>query len=255
MVRSRSHLALSALGWIGFVVVAVWTALFLADALLAHTVSGVARLPAATAVAVDAALIMLFAAQHSAMARQAVKAWLARWVPPPLERTCYVLAADASLALLLALWQPWGGRLWRIDGPGAIAVWAVYLAGWLLAILATFAVDHLELFGLRQAGWGGTPSGAAPALVTGGMHAVVRHPLMAGLLLAFWATPRMSASHLMLAVAMTGYIAVGIAFEERDLRRRFGAAYREYARRVPAVVPGLHLVLHPARRSAGATGR
>jgi methanethiol S-methyltransferase len=113
-----------------------------------------------------------------------------------------------------------------------------------LASAATFAVDHLDLLGLRQAGWAPTrPS--VPELSVGGLYALVRHPLMTGLLLAFWATPHLGASHLLFAVAATGYVAVGIRFEERDLRRTFGPAYDEYAARVPALVPG-------ARRPTGA---
>jgi protein-S-isoprenylcysteine O-methyltransferase Ste14 len=109
-----------------------------------------------------------------------------------------------------------------------------------LASAATFAIDHLELIGLRQAGWAsGRAADATPELYAGGMYAVFRHPLMTGLVLAFWATPRMSASHLLFALAATGYIALGVRFEERDLRRTFGTAYDEYAARVPALLPGL----------------
>ena len=115
---------------------------------------------------------------------------------------------------------------------------ALCALGWVVAVAATFAVDHLELTGLRQAGWGARRESPASAeLEVGGMHAVVRHPLMTGLLLAFWATPHMGASHLLFAAAASAYIAVGVAFEERDLRRTFGAAYDAYAARVPALVP------------------
>jgi protein-S-isoprenylcysteine O-methyltransferase Ste14 len=111
----------------------------------------------------------------------------------------------------------------------------LYAAGWLLAIASTYAVDHLELTGLRQAGWAGAREEGG--LEVRGLHAVVRHPLMTGLLIAFWATPHLGASHLLFAVMSTGYIALGVHFEERDLRRTFGAAYDAYAARVPALVP------------------
>lgn len=130
-------------------------------------------------------------------------------------------------------------------------LWLLCAAGWVLAIMSTFAVDHLDLIGLRQAGWtaprGTDPTTSRPVggLQVRGLHGVVRHPLMTGLVLAFWATPQMGASHLLFAVAASGYIAVGIAFEERDLRRTFGSSYDEYAARVPALVPRL-----PFRRSA-----
>ena len=200
------------------------------------------------AITADLALLLLFAAQHSVMARRTVKARLRRRIPAPLERTTYVLATNICLALLLALWQPWGGVIWHVDGGAAVILWALCAAGWVLAITATFAVDHLELIGLRQAGWGSPPEPDANAeLRVDGLYAVVRHPLMTGMILAFWTTPHMSASHLLFALAATGYIAVGVAFEERDLRRTFGVVYEEYAVRVPSLVPGLRLGGVPIR--------
>jgi protein-S-isoprenylcysteine O-methyltransferase Ste14 len=234
--RKPFPVLVSALGWVGFVAIVLWTMAFLADVVVSPTVDGAHRSSATVAVLVDLALLLLFAAQHSVMARRSVKGWLRRTVPARLERTTYVLATDLCLALMLALWQPFGGRVWDVDGMVAVVLWVLGGAGWALAIAATFAVDHLELTGLRQAGWAG-PRPAGDGLHLGGLHAVVRHPLMTGILLAFWATPHMGASHLLFAVASTGYIAVGVRFEERDLRRTFGAAYDEYAARVPALVP------------------
>ena len=188
----------------------------------------------------DLALLLLFAVQHSVMARRSVKVWLRRRIPASLERTSYVLATDICLVLVLVFWQPWGGQIWDIHGAASMVLWLLCAAGWLLAIASTFAVDHLELTGLRQAGWAAPRTAAATTeLHVGGLHAIVRHPLMTGLLLAFWATPHMGASHLLFAVASTAYIAVGIRFEERDLRRSFGASYDAYAAHVPALLPRL----------------
>lgn len=257
MSRRIALLAVSAAAWCGFVAVTLWTMTFLAGVGLPRTVDGPGRLPTGWAVAVDLALLLLFAVQHSVMARRPAKAWLRRHVPAELERTTYVLATDVCLALLLALWQPWDQAVWHVDGVAAYGLWALSAAGWALAIAATYAVDHLELFGLRQAGWGAHPgpgAGAPEALQVGGLHAIVRHPLMTGMVLAFWATPRMSAPHLLFAVAATGYIAVGTGFEERDLRRTFGDAYVAYAARVPAFVPGLRLRPRRVPRGGAATG-
>lgn len=238
MSRRGSHLLLSAAGWSGFVVVIVWTMAFLADEAVPRTVDGAARTTTTRAVATDLALLLLFAVQHTVMARRQVKSWLRRQVPEAVERTTYVLAADICLALLLVLWQPWGSAIWNVGGAPGFALWSLCAAGWILAITSTFAVDHLELLGLRQAGWAADQHrDATGGLRVGGLHALVRHPLMSGLLLAFWATPRMGASHLLFALAATGYIAVGIAFEERDLRHDYGASYTEYAAGVPAVLP------------------
>ena len=232
-------LLLSAVGYLGFVVVTVWTMLFLADVVVPRTVDGPARTSTPVAVAVDLTLLLLFAVQHSLMARRGVKAWLRRRVPAALERTTYVLATDLCLVLLLLLWQPWGGQVWHVHGAPAVALWSLCAAGWVLAIASTFAVDHLELTGLRQAGWAAPRDGTQDGLQVGGLHAWVRHPLMTGLLVAFWATPDMGVSHLLFALASSGYIAVGVMFEERDLRRTFGESYEEYAARVPALLPGL----------------
>jgi protein-S-isoprenylcysteine O-methyltransferase Ste14 len=241
MSRRPTQLALSAVAWVGFLAITAWTIAFLAGVLVPRTIDGPVRTTAPRAVVVDLALLLLFALQHSVMARRPVKAWLGRRIPAALERTTYVLATDVCLVLLLAFWEPWGGRVWPVGGPAGVLLWALYAAGWLLAIVSTYAVDHLGLVGLRQAGWAAPRDAGEDALQVGGLHAVVRHPLMTGLLLAFWATPRMSASHLLFAAASTGYVAVGIAFEERDLRRTFGSVYDAYAARVPALVPGLRI--------------
>ena len=237
--RRPTHLAVSAVGWAGFGAVTLWTAAFLAGVLVPRNADAPVRTPTGHALAVDAALLLLFAAQHSVMARRSVKARLARRVPGDLERATYVLATDLCLVLLLALWQPVQGQVWRIDGPAAAVVWTVYGAGWALAVASTFAVDHLELTGLRQAGWSTRARRSRAGLKEDGLYALVRHPLMTGLLVAFWATPHMGLGHLVFALAATGYIAIGTAFEERDLRASFGSAYEAYAARVPALVPGL----------------
>ena len=240
MSRHPVSLFLSAVAYLGFVAVTLWTIAFLAGVLVPRVVDGPARTTPAVAVAVDLALLGLFAVQHSVMARRQVKAWLRRRIPASLERTTYVLATDLCLVLVLVLWQPWGGQIWHVHGFGAVVLWSVCAAGWVLAIAATFAVDHLELTGLRQAGWAAPRDSAAESeLQVGGLHAIVRHPLMTGLLLAFWATPHMGASHALFALAWTAYIAVGVMFEERDLRRSFGASYDAYAAHVPALLPRL----------------
>jgi methanethiol S-methyltransferase len=238
MSRRPAHLTLSALGYLGFNAVVVWTIAFLAGVLVPRTVDGPVRSSTPAAVATDLALLLLFALQHSVMARRSVKAWLRRHVPEQLERATFVLATDLCLVALLVWCRPFAGQVWSVAGPVATSLWVLFAAGWALAIASTYAVDHLELVGLRQAGWA-QPRDAGDGLEVRGLHAVVRHPLMTGLLLAFWATPRMSASHLLFAVASTGYVAVGVWFEERDLRRTFGTTYDDYAARVPALVPGL----------------
>jgi protein-S-isoprenylcysteine O-methyltransferase Ste14 len=239
--RRHLYLLLSACAWLAFNAITVWTMAFLADVVIPRTVDGDARTSTGWAITTDLALLGLFAVQHSVMARRSVKSWLSRRMPVALERTTYVWATNLCLLLQLALWQPWGGEIWHVHGVVAVMLWVFCGVGWALAVASTFAVDHFELIGLRQAGW--LPPHAdtvEDGLKVRGLHAYVRHPLMTGLLLAFWATPHMGASHLLFALASTGYIAIGIRFEERDLRRTFGASYEAYASRVPSLVPGLH---------------
>lgn len=231
---------MSALGWAGFNLVTVWTMAFLADVVVPRTVDGPQRVGTPAAVVTDVGLLLLFGVQHTVMARRGFKARLRPWLPAPFERAVYVLATDVVLLLLLLCWQPFGGEVWRVDGAFAVVLWVLYAVGWAWSIGATFAVDHLELVGLRQAGWlAGTTTARAGGLQTGGLHALMRHPLMTGLLVTVWATPHMGGSHLLYAVGASGYIAVGLRFEERDLRRAFGPAYDEYAGRVGAVLPRL----------------
>lgn len=220
-----------------FVVAALWAVGFLADAGAPTRVNGPARQPAWSALLVNAGLLLIFAVQHSVMARAGVKRRLARIVPPPVERSTYVLATGLVLGLLFWQWQPVPAVLWRLGAPWAGVLWAVYALGWLTAVSATFMIDHFDFLGIRQVRWRGPGPYPSPPFRERWLYAWVRHPMMLGLLIAFWATPRMTVGHLFFAAAGTGYIAVGLRFEERDLYRQLGHAYRDYADRVPALLP------------------
>lgn len=203
----------------------------------------------ATAVVVDVALLALFAVQHSVMARAGFKRWWTRIVPPSAERSTYVHASNICLIALLVAWYPITDDVWRVSAqPWRALLIAVGLAGWVIALLSTFLIDHFDLFGLRQVFArlrGQRP--AEHAFATPLFYRVVRHPLYLGFLLAFWGTPRMTVGHLIFAVATTGYILIAARFfEERDLVRIFGQQYRDYQGRVPMLVPGM-------RRRSGRT--
>jgi methanethiol S-methyltransferase len=191
------------------------------------------------AVAIDVGLLALFAVQHTVMARPGFKRWLTRAVPGPAERATFVLAATLTLALLFWAWRPVGGVIWTLSGPASAVLLAVQLAGWGVALGSTFMISHFDLFGLRQAwlhvrGTGYTP----PAFTERGLYRRIRHPLMAGFVIVFWAAPVMTAGHLLFATAATGYILAGIWFEERDLVRSLGPAYASYRASVPSLIPG-----------------
>jgi protein-S-isoprenylcysteine O-methyltransferase Ste14 len=191
------------------------------------------------ALAVNTALLGLFAVQHSVMARPAFKRWWTRLVPEPVERTTFVLFSSLALLLLYWQWQPMPDTVWSVTHPaGAIALQVAFWAGWGLALLSTFLINHFELFGLRQVYYrlrGMTlPQGQ---FRTPMLYRHVRHPLYLGLLLAFWATPTMTMGHLLFAVATTGYILIGIQLEERDLVTAFGDRYRRYREQVSMLIP------------------
>jgi protein-S-isoprenylcysteine O-methyltransferase Ste14 len=197
--------------------------------------------PVAAAV-VDVALIALFGLQHSIMARPAFKRAWTRMVPPALERSVYVLAASIALLILFALWQPIGKAIWTVrpDTMGWLygILWALFWVGFGIVLVSTFLINHFELFGLQQA-WFNLRSrqAAAPELRQPGFYRWVAHPLYAGFFLAFWATPRMTVGHLLLAVALSIYMLIAIRFEEHDLTNVFGEDYRRYRSGVGMLIP------------------
>ena len=200
------------------------------------------------AIVVNLLLLGLFAIQHSIMARPAFKQWWARIFPVACQRSTYVLLSSLILLLLFWQWRPIPIPVWRIDGIAAWVLIGVHGLGWMIVFASTFMIDHFDLSGLRQAFFalrGAEVPGQS--FRTPLLYKIVRHPLMLGFLLAFWATPEMTAGHLLFALMTTAYILVGLQFEERDLIAEFGTTYQQYRRRVPMLLPRLF-----ALRRAGA---
>lgn len=191
------------------------------------------------AVTIDALLLGLFAVQHSVMARQGFKQQWTRIVPRPVERSTFVIAASLVLALLFWQWRPIPGIVWDLRNTAAATpLTALFGLGWAILLVSTFLVNHFELFGLEQVWTYFREQGFhEPSFKTPGLYQLVRHPIYAGFVIGFWSTPVMTVGHLVFAIAATGYILVGIYFEERDLVAKYGQAYREYRRRVPMLVP------------------
>lgn len=193
----------------------------------------------AAALAANLGLLVLFGLQHSVMARPAFKAWWTRRIAPAAERSTYVLAAGVALGLLLWLWQPMRQTVWSVpEADARIVLWALFAGGWLYLVASTYATDHCDLFGLRQA-WlylRARPYTPVP-FVRRWTYRFSRHPMMAGLLVGVWATPDMTSGHLLLAAGFSVYIGIGVAFEERGLRRHFGEQYERYRQEVGALVP------------------
>lgn len=222
----------------------VWLILFTGNLPFAPTTvdRAIDGAPIAQAVLVNLGLIALFGLQHSIMARPAFKARWTQLVPPSVERATYVLAASVALLLLLRFWHTLPGTIWDLRGSvGEPIIWALFAIGWAVLFISTWLINHFELFGLAQAWRHGreAPPAAPPELREPLFYKWVRHPLYLGFVIAFWATPHMTASHLLLAVGMTVYILVGIAHEERDLVAHFGPAYDDYRKRVGMLIPRL----------------
>ena len=197
--------------------------------------------PPAIAAVIDVVLIALLGLQHSVMARPAFKRWWTRFVPPPIERSVYVLSASIVLMILFLCWRPLDAIVWNVSNPLlAGAIWAIFWIGWLTVLLSTFLINHFELFGLQQT-WFNLRGrrAAAPELRQPFFYRWVAHPLYAGFFLAFWAAPQMTVGHLLLAMGLSIYMLIAIRYEERDLTNLFGDDYRRYRAGVGMLVPRL----------------
>ena len=212
---------------------------FVGNIVVAKSIDTATATSLGMAIVINAVLLAGFAIQHSVMARQGFKRMWTRIVPKCVERSTYVFAASLALAQLFWQWRAIGGTVWDLrDSVSGTLLTISFWMGWGVLLVSTYLVNHFELFGLEQV-WvyfrGREPQPAS--FKTPGLYRVVRHPIYAGFVIAFWSAPVMTIGHLIFSIATTGYILVGIAFEERDLIRTFGQTYREYRRHVPMLVP------------------
>jgi protein-S-isoprenylcysteine O-methyltransferase Ste14 len=197
--------------------------------------------PSVEAIVVNVLLLGLFAVQHSVMARPAFKRWWTRLVPKTIERSTYVLLSSLALFLLFWQWRTMPAIIWDVSWlPGRVGLWVLFALGWATVLMSTFMIDHFDLFGLRQVylAWRRAPY-TDLEFRTSLLYRVVRHPLMLGFIVAFWATPTMTVGHLLFAAATTSYILIALQLEEHDLTVALGDQYRQYRRRVPMLIPGL----------------
>jgi protein-S-isoprenylcysteine O-methyltransferase Ste14 len=222
-----------------FLATYAWLAAFVGGFLVAHTIDSGSGSSAGLAVTIDLALILAFGLQHSVMARPAFKSVWTRIVPQPIERSTYVYASCVMTALLVWQWRAVDWVVWDVKPvAGRWLLYGLFAAGWFMVPAVSLLINHFDLFGTRQV-WlhlRGRDYTALP-FRTPSLYARMRHPLYVGWLIAFWATPTMTAGHLLFAAAMTAYILVAIRFEERNLIAYFGRRYEEYRRQVPMLLP------------------
>ena len=191
------------------------------------------------AVVIDLLLMSVFAIQHSVMARPVFKRWWTQFVPASVERSTYVLLSSLALILLYWQWRPVPSIVWQITDPLlASAILALSLLGWFLVLISTLLINHFELFGLQQV-FANLAGKNLPEhhFRTPGLYKFVRHPIYLSFIVAFWAAPTMTAGRFLFAAVTTAYIVVGIFLEERDLVDYFGDDYRNYQKRVAALIP------------------
>jgi methanethiol S-methyltransferase len=228
--------------YLAFVVAFLYAVGFVGAIVVPRTVDYGITAPVTRALAVNVLLLGLFAVQHSVMARPGFKRWWTRIVPQSIERSTYVLLSSAVLLLLYWQWRTMPAVIWDVRQPAArLALWALFWLGWATVFASSFMVNHFDLFGLRQVylAWRGKPYTDIGFRVQF-LYRLVRHPLMLGFFIAFWATPTMTAGHLLFAIATTGYILIAVPLEERDLVATLGDQYRDYRRHVPMLLPIPH---------------
>lgn len=240
MIKRLLFFAYGVTAYLIFLATFLYAIAFVGGFLVPTRLDAPLQTPLAEALLINAALLTIFAVQHSVMARRWFKERWTQIVPWTIERSTYVLFASLALLLLFWQWRPIGIEVWTVEHPvGRAALWTLFAMGWTTVLVVTFLINHFDLFGLRQV-W--LPLVGRPytrvSFRTPWPYRLVRHPLYFGFLLAFWMTPTMTLAHLTFAVATTAYIIIAIQLEERDLVAEHGAAYQGYQRTVPMLLPG-----------------
>jgi protein-S-isoprenylcysteine O-methyltransferase Ste14 len=238
-MKKSLFLLYGAVASIIFLVTFCYAVGFVSTILVPKHIDSMPQSPLSYALMINAALLTLFALQHSIMARPAFKKWWTRIVPEPVERSTYVLFASLCLILLFRYWQPMGGVVWQVDSePLALFLKSFCLFGFGIVLISTFLINHFDLFGLRQVWFYfiGKKYEALP-FRTPFFYKYVRHPLYFGFMIAFWSTPTMTVAHLFFAIMTTAYMITAIQFEENDLIKQFGSTYREYRKSAPMIIP------------------
>jgi protein-S-isoprenylcysteine O-methyltransferase Ste14 len=212
---------------------------FVGNSVVSKSIDTGADGPLREAIIVNVLLLGVFAVQHSVMARPEFKRRWTKIVPRPIERSTFVLFASLSLILLFWQWRPMTDKVWTVDSEaGRVPLYGLFLLGWAIVFLGTFMINHFDLFGLRQVYMHlRNREYKELGFRTPVFYRFLRHPIMLGFIIAFWATPEMTTGHLLFSAATTAYILIAIQLEERDLVRHFGEQYREYRQKTSMLIP------------------
>ena len=215
---------------------------FVGDVFVPKSISSDVMTDATTALFINVGLMLMWGVQHSVMARSWFKEAIAHIVPHHTERSTYVLASAIVLAILMFYWQPMGGIIWQVSNPQVQQVlWSFFALGWVLIFVSTFLTDHFDLFGLRQGWLYFVKKTYTPVKFTEYLfYRWIRHPMMLGLLIAFWSIPTMTVGHLVFSIGMSIYVLVGIHFEEKGLAKEIGQNYQDYQQRTSKVIPKVY---------------
>jgi methanethiol S-methyltransferase len=241
-MKKLATLFYGAIAYLIFLVAFIYAIGFVGNQIVPKSIDSGIETSFIQAVLVNSLLLSLFAIQHSVMARPAFKKWWTRAINPSIERSTYVLLSSLSLLLIYWQWQPVGTVVWKVENEmGVLVLNGLYFFGWLVVLLSTFMTNHFELFGLKQVFeqlQNSQKVTQSPTLKMIFFYKIVRHPIMLGFIIAFWATPVMTAGHLLFSITTTTYILVAVKFlEEKDLLKSHGKEYEEYQKRVPMIVP------------------
>lgn len=239
MKRRLFYFGYGLLAYVLFLGVFVYAIGFIGNFLAPTALDAEPTAPFGKALLINTLLLGLFAAQHSVMARPGFKAMWTKIIPKEIERNTYVLATNLCMIAMFIFWEPMGGTIWNVENTiGRAALYSLYAAGWGLVFVATFMINHFDLFGLRQSWFALKGEEYKPIpFGTPGLYKYVRHPLYVGWFTVFWATPTMTTAHLVFAIATSAYILIAIQFEERDLVAHFGEKYAMYRKETPMFIP------------------
>jgi protein-S-isoprenylcysteine O-methyltransferase Ste14 len=253
MLKRLGYFAFGIASYLVFLGTFLYAIAFVGGIGISNRLDGQLQGSVTSAATVDLLLLLVFAIQHSVMARRWFKERWTQIVPWAVERSTYVLCASLALLLLFWQWRPLGVEIWTVENSlGRVTLWTIFGLGWTIVLCVTFLISHFDLFGLRQVwmpliGKPYTPVEFRTPLP----YRLIRHPLYFGFLLAFWSTPTMTAAHLLFAIGTTAYIILAIQFEERDLIAAHGDSYERYRHSVPMLIPGFARRRHPFERTSG----